>query len=281
MKKVESIAQLRRICEKEEPFLERPVSFIAVCLTKLFLYTGISANQVTLLSIFIGLGAGIFFVYGQNWSMLVGSLMWCLHGVLDYSDGQIARYRCTAGLTGTYLDKLAHQIVDPYIFITIAFGLYSTFHSAVVFAFGFSAGISMLLYRLATYNTYICIVEERLHYLEDNTSSVEEPKADTLSPKEITPHGALASRLPFIYALACYMPGYGMIIMLLVATVIDLLTGPWAVGPFTFNSVYIYLCLWGILTLFPWTAFAWLAVKNRSTERLYAKLFGQPMGQKE
>jgi len=275
VRKVESIGELRKICEKKEPLLERPISFIALYITKLLLYTGITANQVTLLNIFVGITAGVFFIYGHNWSMLVGALVWCLHAVLDYTDGQVARYRGTAGLTGTYCDKLAHQIVDPYIFITIAFGLYNAFHSIVIFAFGFSAAVSMLLYRLTTYNTYICAVEERLNCLENNT----QPKVlemDDLKPEGITPHGILESRLPVIYSLVTYMPGYGMVLMFLVAAVIDLVAGPWAIGSFNFNSVYIYLCLGGVLTPLPWLAFAWIAVRTKSTERLYAKLFGRP-----
>lgn len=276
MRKIETIRELREICEKERPFLEKPLPLTAIYITKLLLYTRITANQVTLLNIFVGLSVGAFFIYGHNWSMLVGALVWCLHGVLDYTDGQVARYRGTSGLSGAYLDRLTHQIVDPYIFISIAFGLYSTFHNVVVFAFGFSAGVSMLLYRLTSYNTYIGAVEARLHYLETDTQPREALEIDDPSPGEITPHRTLASRLPIIYSIASYMPGYGIILMLLVAAVIDLVAGPWTIGSFNFNSVYIYLCLWGVLTPISWLAFAWIAVRTKSTERLYAKLFGRP-----
>ena len=284
MRKVESIGELRKICGKEYPLLERPIAFTAVFVTKLLLYTGITANQVTLLGIFVGVIAGGLFIYGHSWSMLVGALVWCLHAALDFVDGQVARYRGTAGLTGAYLDSLSGKIIGFYIFLTIAFGLYSAFHDVVILAFGFSAACFSIGLGFATNHSYICAVEARLRYLGTDTRAEEALEIDKPNLEEITSHGVSASRLPIIstiYNIAGHMPMpmYTPPLMFLVAAIIDIITGPWTIGSFDFNSVYIWLGLWGIgivpASLF-WLATAWIAVRNKSTERLYAKLFGRP-----
>lgn len=284
VRKIKPIRELRKICGKEYPLLHRPIAFVAVYITKLLLYTRITANQVTLLNIFVGIIAGGFFIYGHNWSMLVGALLWCLHLLLDFVDGQVARYRGTAGLTGAYFDRMADQIVEFYVFLTISFGLYSTFHDVAILAFGFLAAMSSLPSRgFPADLIYICAVEARLHYLETNTQPKEALEIGELNPEETKNlHRASASRLPIIsiiYNIYTHMPMYTVHLMFLVAAIIDMIIGPWTTGSFDFDSVYICLCLWGVLTplsWLSWSAIAWVAVRNKSTERLYAKLFSRP-----
>ncbi|MFC1940385.1 CDP-alcohol phosphatidyltransferase family protein [Chloroflexota bacterium] len=283
MRKVESIGELRKICGKEYPLLERPIAFFAVHVTKLLLYTGITANQVTLINLFVGIIAGVLLMYGHSWSMLVGALVWCLHAALDFVDGQVARYRGTAGLTGAYLDSLSDKIVGFFIFLAIAFGLYSTFHDAVILALGFSAACFSIGHGFVTNRSYICAVEARLRYLETYARVEEGVEIDEPNLREMNSDEVSASQLPIISTFCnvlihLRMPMYTPPLMFLVAAIVDIITGPWTIGSFDSNSVYIWLGLWGmgiVPTCLVWLATTWIAVRNESTERLYARLFGR------
>jgi hypothetical protein len=95
----------------------------AVWGTWLALRMGLSANQVTLLSLganllgaaCIGTGIRGLFVGGVG-LLLVG--FW-----LDHVDGQVARWRGTASLDGVYLDYLLHHTSNLSLGFALGFGL--------------------------------------------------------------------------------------------------------------------------------------------------------------
>ena len=70
-----------------------------------------------------------------------------LHTVLDSVDGEVARYRKTVSSTGIFLDLIAHNIVYPSVFICLSFGAYRIYPDITIFAFGFTAALSILLIR--------------------------------------------------------------------------------------------------------------------------------------
>src|SRR5437764_8360634 len=69
--------------------------------------TGISADQVTLWSLVIGVVAGHLFAYRDHWTNLIGFGLFIVSDVLDSADGQLARLRGTSTRMGRVLDGLA------------------------------------------------------------------------------------------------------------------------------------------------------------------------------
>ena len=73
---VESIEELRKICQRRDVRYQNAVEKFSrkfsIYFTKLLLCTGITANQVTLLNILIGMIAGVFLAYGYPWATLIG-----------------------------------------------------------------------------------------------------------------------------------------------------------------------------------------------------------------
>ena len=151
MRKVPPVNELRKICQTSESALHdswcgrRIYRKLAIYITKLFLYTPITANQVTVLWCIVGITAGILFALGNYWYSIIGALLVQLLLVLDRADGEISRYKGTCSLRGEYLDRLCHNIAYPSIFVGISFGIYANFHSIWAFIFGFSATIFFLL----------------------------------------------------------------------------------------------------------------------------------------
>lgn len=274
---VESIKELRRICQKEYiPPSETIIRKVSIYVTKLLLYTRISANQTTGLSIVVGIVAGVFFIFGDKWSILIGALLLWLSYILDYSDGEVARYRGSASLTGSYIDKLNHIIVEPFSFAALSFGIYNTFHDVTVFAFGFSAAISILLIKLAVDNTYASVVEARLHAISKGTSfTVPETYVEH---GEASPQDYLASHLPILYSIGDFMISSGRVAIVLLAAILDIVLAPFTIGVFTFNVIYIFVVLWGLATPFGWLGLVLIAIRRRSSDNLYLKLFKTEQG---
>src|SRR6058998_163208 len=81
--------------------------------------TGISADQVTLWSLVIGLVAGHLFAYRDHWTNLIGFGLFIVSDVFDSADGQLARLRGTSTRFGRALDG----INDNLRFVNLYFHL--------------------------------------------------------------------------------------------------------------------------------------------------------------
>src|SRR5437870_6997848 len=105
--------------------------------------TGISADQVTLWSLMIGLVAGHLFAYRDRWTNLIGFALFIVSDVFDSADGQLARLRRTSTRFGRALDG----INDSLRFINLYFHLiYRLIHAGFwwpgAFLLGMAAGLA-------------------------------------------------------------------------------------------------------------------------------------------
>lgn len=85
-------------------------------LTRLLLKTPLSANQITLLSLGVGLTAGPFLGQPQYPLNILGALLFQLYYLLDNCDGEIARARHQQSRLGGWLDLLTDTIVHTWIY---------------------------------------------------------------------------------------------------------------------------------------------------------------------
>lgn len=102
-------------------------SVLARPLIPFFLRARISANSVTLLSLFSGLVAGIFFSLGTSSAMICAALGFLLANLLDECDGKVARLTHTTSQLGAFLDTLADCVVHVALFIGLGLGLHRQF----------------------------------------------------------------------------------------------------------------------------------------------------------
>lgn len=81
-------------------------------ITRPFLRTPISANQITGLMILVGLaGAAVLALPGLVGAALSVVLIE-LYLLLDCVDGEVARWRSTTSIMGKYLDRVGHYVVE-------------------------------------------------------------------------------------------------------------------------------------------------------------------------
>ncbi|HKW42095.1 MAG TPA: CDP-alcohol phosphatidyltransferase family protein [Gemmatimonadales bacterium] len=92
---------------------------IGIRIARALLPTGISADQVTLWSLVIGLMAGHLFAYRDVWTNVIGFGLFIVSDIFDSADGQLARLRGTSTRLGRALDGAS----DTLRFVNLYFHL--------------------------------------------------------------------------------------------------------------------------------------------------------------
>ncbi len=286
---VEPIRELRAICqskdEEETGYLKVVARRASIQVTRLLLHTPITGNQATLLYIVTGLVAGIFFVPGNTWCTIIGVFLLQLWFVMDCVDGEVARYRKTASLTGIYLDELSHHIVHPYVFACVSFGVYNSLHDVRAFMFGFLVVLSMSLYAAVQDCRAKAILDNfRRGYLftGEEISSERTGDSSTLLREDWPGKGSwdasiarriakklgllVLYRLDFLYRA----PAFSNIIT--AAALTDWFVPDVSAGPITINNVYAVLIAYALVLPIVVAGTAYLAVRDRTTEWEYGVL---------
>ena len=121
----------------------RPVGFMwAILCRKL----GITPNAVTIVSIFLGVGAGICFYYTDLWLNVLGIFLLIWANSLDSADGQLARLTKQYSRIGRILDGMAGDFWFISIYVCICLRTNQTMpwfadHSWVVWTLAVAAGV--------------------------------------------------------------------------------------------------------------------------------------------
>ena len=137
---VPSIRELEAICggEGRDPGAPRDfrnayavlIRKLSIRITWLLLHTRMSANTVTVLGILVGIAGALMLACNQFWVLVGGLVLLQLSFVIDFSDGEIARYRAQAEGTptnagGAYADWIGHYYVPAVAIAAVAYGAYS------------------------------------------------------------------------------------------------------------------------------------------------------------
>jgi len=83
---------------------------------------GLTPNQVTLFSIFVGVLAAACFAYAERWSMVLGGALTYFAFVFDCVDGQLARYTRQFSKLGAWLDSIFDRMKEYVVFAGLAIG---------------------------------------------------------------------------------------------------------------------------------------------------------------
>jgi hypothetical protein len=95
----------------------------AVYGTWLAVRLGLSANQVTCAALAASLSGAAGIGSGTRWGFVLGVTGLHIGFWLDHVDGQVARWRRTAGLNGVYLDYIMHHLANLALGFALGFGL--------------------------------------------------------------------------------------------------------------------------------------------------------------
>ena len=99
--------------------VERPIS---LTVSRLLAATPVTPNQMTLISVAVGLVGAPFFLSNQAHWQTLGALLLLAHSILDGCDGELARLRYQESRWGGILDFWGDNVVHAAVFACMAAG---------------------------------------------------------------------------------------------------------------------------------------------------------------
>jgi len=112
--------KLIEVEELADLYILRPPAFLLV---KAMAGTNITPNQVTMLSMTVGVLGGICYGLGRPSTIVLGAILLGLSLVFDCADGQLARLKKNGTPLGRILDGLIDYVVQIAVFAGLAVGL--------------------------------------------------------------------------------------------------------------------------------------------------------------
>jgi phosphatidylglycerophosphate synthase len=107
------------------------VRYLSAPVTGVLMKTPISANQVTVLSLFFGIAACWLFAVGDQKPALIGAVLFVVGYVLDNSDGEVARLKNQCSTFGMHFDTFVDWLVHSLFFVAIGIG-YNALNGEVI-----------------------------------------------------------------------------------------------------------------------------------------------------
>jgi phosphatidylglycerophosphate synthase len=128
---------LRGLIKDTEGFMSRHVErLISLALTRYLVWTSVTPNAMTLVSLAIGLAAAPCFLSSAPGWQVAGALLFLLHSILDGCDGEIARLKFLESPGGAALDFWGDNAIHVAVFGFMAVGWSLSAHSAWPLAAG-------------------------------------------------------------------------------------------------------------------------------------------------
>ena len=94
-------------------------SRVSIRLSYLFAHTSITPNQLTVLSTFVAILGAAMIQWPTYYVRIAGIMIWFLAYVLDFCDGEIARYRNMQTEFGHWLDVVSDRLKDVALFTAV------------------------------------------------------------------------------------------------------------------------------------------------------------------
>jgi phosphatidylglycerophosphate synthase len=122
IEEIRRIGQPKEILAMHSPYSVHVLRKVSPYFTRFFIAHGITANQVSILGILIGISSAILLFSGTP-SMLVGCLLYQFWNLFDSIDGEIARVTDTKTPSGKYLETVGDAIVECCFVLFLGIGL--------------------------------------------------------------------------------------------------------------------------------------------------------------
>jgi len=160
-----SINKIKKLDRNLEQIPSRQIyNFFSYYLTKLLLYTPITANQATISFMIIGIIGSVLFIFNNFWYYLIGMGLINLWQTGDWCDGKIARYRKSESKYGKFLDWLNDYSITPILLLCISLG-------GNILPFGLIASISwFFVYQFRHTKEVINKVFPKIKFRKDNVT---------------------------------------------------------------------------------------------------------------
>jgi phosphatidylglycerophosphate synthase len=143
-----------------------------------FLRTPLTPNQVSLMALAIGLLAALSFTHGSWLSGVVGATLLQLSAVIDCCDGEVARLKFLESTSGYYLDIACDNVVHVAVFAGIAWSSYQDLGRTYVLLLGGLVGFGTMM-------AFVVVLVTR-HGRARHTSAALDRLIDALSNRDFS-----------------------------------------------------------------------------------------------
>jgi len=188
---------LHDLIKESEGFMSRYLERrISLAVTRRLVDTRITPNEMTLVSIGIGLIGARFFAGPTRSQHLLGAIFFWLHSVLDGCDGELARLKFAESRWGGLIDFWGDNLVHSAVFSAIAVNLHAEIPGPKPFRLAASAVAGTLLSAALVYWT---TMKETTSIGPLFTSVIHAPALEENSSKSIARIADQLARRDFIY----------------------------------------------------------------------------------
>ena len=139
------------VSHSDSPIIDRYIiRKISGLITGLIVKTPVTPNQVTIVSLVIGIVAAVFFSHGAYICTIVAGVLYFVSTVFDQCDGEVARFKHMESDFGRSFDIIVDSIVNAAIVIGITIAIYKTNGSGLTIVVGLLAMMGIVISLLLT-----------------------------------------------------------------------------------------------------------------------------------
>ena len=165
----------RVISHSDSPIIDRYIiRKISGFITGLLVKTSVTPNQVTIISLILGIASAAFFSHGAHTYTIIAGLFYFISTVFDQCDGEVARYKQMTSDFGKTFDIIVDSIVNATITIGITIAIYKTNGS----------GLSIIAGLLAMTGIVISLLLTTYFSHENNNNTGTKEMLDRLNNKD-------------------------------------------------------------------------------------------------
>ena len=150
MSLIERYRQIESVTKYSNYYLGKCYTWLSIPITDIAARLGLHPNMMTLISFVFGLTACLFFWNGTTSDLIIGAAILYFSYVLDWCDGQLARFTGKMSPFGGWLDQMCDRIKEFAFISTLAIGYYRQ-HENDVTVFYWALGALFLLFLLEYY----------------------------------------------------------------------------------------------------------------------------------
>jgi len=163
------------ISHSDSPIIDRYIiRKISWFITRLLVKTPVTPNQVTIISLILGIASAAFFSHGAHTYTIIAGLFYFISTVFDQCDGEVARYKQMTSDFGKTFDIIVDSIVNATITIGITIAIYKTNGS----------GLSIIAGLLAMTGIVISLLLTTYFSHENNNNTGTKEMLDRLNNKD-------------------------------------------------------------------------------------------------
>jgi len=163
------------ISHSDSPIIDRYIiRKISGFITWLLVKTPVTPNQVTIISLILGIASAAFFSHGAHTYTIIAGLFYFISTVFDQCDGEVARYKQMTSDFGKTFDIIVDSIVNATITIGITIAIYKTNGS----------GLSIMAGLLAMTGIVISLLLTTYFSHENNNNTGTKEMLDRLNNKD-------------------------------------------------------------------------------------------------